>query len=382
MLNTHPENLDVWVLAGQSNMQGCGYLEGAPAPDERVWLFTMAGNWEIAEEPTHRLWESFTPVHKDFMRPALTEDLIGLSDEEIAAKGRREAVVGVSPGVAFGKTMAEATGKPVGLIAAAHGGTSLDQWSPGLKSQGGSSLYGSMLERIKRAGGSLRGILWYQGESDADESLSSTYAARLDRLIVEVRKDTGKADLPVIVVQIGRVIGWPEDACMPWNQVRKALYELPDRVPHTAATTAVDLSLADLIHVDTPSQIRLGKRLARAALSLTGQADIPAGPRVTGVERLESPPTLRVRCCGVVGGWLPQSNIWGFGLLDADGKLRADGQPFNAKRDPMDPASILVMFPGLPEGELTLGYGQGFNPYCNAVDEADMPLCSFEWKVG
>mgnify|MGYP000624347755 CR=1 FL=1 len=29
-------NHDVWVLAGQSNMQGCGWLKGALAPDERV----------------------------------------------------------------------------------------------------------------------------------------------------------------------------------------------------------------------------------------------------------------------------------------------------------------------------------------------------------
>ncbi len=28
-----------------------------------------------------------------------------------------------------------------------------------------------------------------------------------------------------------------------------------------------------------------------------------------------------------------------------------------------------------------LGYGEGLFPYCNVVDEADMPLCAFRWTM-
>ena len=66
--NPMTNGYDVWVLAGQSNMQGCGWLEGVLQPDPRVWTFTSAGEWQIAAEPLHRLWESFTHVHQDFMR--------------------------------------------------------------------------------------------------------------------------------------------------------------------------------------------------------------------------------------------------------------------------------------------------------------------------
>ena len=41
------------------------------------------------------------------------------------------------------KEMLRRTGVPQGLIACAHGGTSMAQWSPKLKRLGGDSLYGA-----------------------------------------------------------------------------------------------------------------------------------------------------------------------------------------------------------------------------------------------
>ncbi len=252
-------NLDVWVLAGQSNMQGCGWLDGVLQPDERVWSFSSAGRWEKAEEPLHRLWESFTPVHQKLMRWGMPDAEAAVTDQERAAEEARTRRTGSGLGIAFGQAMADNLGVPVGLIPAAHGGTSLEQWSPALKDTGGHSLYGGMLQRIQRAGGRLRGILWYQGESDAaDIQTARSYADRFDRWIASVRADTGIPDLPVIAVQIGRVIEpanragiWPG-----WDLVREALATLPVRVPRTAVTSAVDLSMVDMIHIDTSGLIR------------------------------------------------------------------------------------------------------------------------------
>ena len=66
--------LDTWILAGQSNMQGIGLLDTALPPDDRVWAFTMAGNWEVATEPLHPLWKSYTPVHAELMWGALSPE--------------------------------------------------------------------------------------------------------------------------------------------------------------------------------------------------------------------------------------------------------------------------------------------------------------------
>ena len=38
----------------------------------------------------------------------------------------------------------------------------------GVEGQGGDSLYGGMLRRFELAGGRVKGVLWYQGESDAN----------------------------------------------------------------------------------------------------------------------------------------------------------------------------------------------------------------------
>ena len=387
MSNLHnPKNngYDVWVLAGQSNMQGCGWLHGALPADERVWSFNSAGQWQIASEPLHKLWESFTPVHQELMRVWMPEADKQISNEEFARRENEARTTGSGLGLAFGVAMAEATGKPVGLIPAAHGGTSLDQWSPRLKGLGGRSLYGAMLQRIQAAGGNLRGILWYQGESDAGTmELGRSYAQRFDDWIAAARADTGIADLPVYVVQIGRVVEPPDrqGLWMSWDLVREALRTLPERVPHTAVTSAVDLPLVDLIHIDTGGLIRLGKRLAKLAL-----AGKQLGPQVASLERFKAPGGLsnavRLRFSEVTGSWNVKNNIRGFEARTA-GEYRAPLYPVNAWVDPHGDgdkdrrSDIIVLFNRELDAEVKLGYGLGLNPACDLADEADLPLCSF-----
>ena len=54
---------DIWVLAGQSNMEGVGDLVDVTPPNPRVMLMGMDGRWGIAEEPLHWLVDSPDPVH-------------------------------------------------------------------------------------------------------------------------------------------------------------------------------------------------------------------------------------------------------------------------------------------------------------------------------
>ena len=54
---------DLWVLAGQSNMEGVGDLIDVTPPHPRVMLLGMDGKWSPAEEPLHWLVDSPDPVH-------------------------------------------------------------------------------------------------------------------------------------------------------------------------------------------------------------------------------------------------------------------------------------------------------------------------------
>ena len=107
--------------------------------------------------------------------------------------------------------MVESTGVPVGLVACAHGGTSMEQWNPAKKEQGGNSLYGSMLRQVKQAGGKVKGVLWYQGESDAlgQGEAWKAYPRVFTDFIAAVRSDFGQPELPFYFVQIGRFVAGP-----------------------------------------------------------------------------------------------------------------------------------------------------------------------------
>ena len=200
-----PQDLDIWVLAGQSNMEGVGELTAALPPDPRVWSFTSAGHWEVAEEPLHRFWESMTPVHQHLRRPGLPAEQQGMSDAALAALERTERTHGTGLGLAFGMAMADATGTPVGLLPVAHGATTLEMWEPVAGDEVGSSLYGALQLRLRRAGGRLRGVLWYQGESECwDAALAASYARRFTAWVARLRADLGQPDLPVLTVQLGR----------------------------------------------------------------------------------------------------------------------------------------------------------------------------------
>ncbi len=107
---------DVWLLGGQSNMQGCGFFptQRLPAVDA-VRAFFMDDRWDTAVDPIHNMWACVDPVHIDLcggVRP-----------------GKAAPDWGVCAGPAFGQEMFKQTQVPQGLIACAHGGTSMTQWN-------------------------------------------------------------------------------------------------------------------------------------------------------------------------------------------------------------------------------------------------------------
>jgi len=224
---------DLWVLAGQSNMEGVGDLVDVTPPDPNVMLLGMDGTWKIAEEPLHWLVDSPDPVHSGDPK----------TRAERSAAQHKTRTKGAGLGLPFGVALHQMTNVPIGLVACAHGGTSMEQWNPAKKGKGGDSLYGSMLRQLKLAGGKFKGLLWYQGESDAlnKEEVWKAYPKVFDDFITAVRADIGQSDLPFYVVQIGRFINGMDSKG--WNFVQEAQRTLPDRIPNTAVISVVDLEL-------------------------------------------------------------------------------------------------------------------------------------------
>jgi type 1 glutamine amidotransferase len=332
----------------------------------------------------------------------------------------------------FAAAMVESTGVPIGLVACAHGGTSMEQWNPSHKDQGGNSLYGSMLRQVKLAGGKVKGVLWYQGESDAlvGGDPWKVYPKVFTNFIAAVRSDFGQAELPFYCVQIGRfVFGAPPKG---WNSVQDVQRLIPERVSNTAVVSVIDLELDDGIHVGTQGLKRAGQRLARIAQrELFGQVGattptldrVTAGPNNTLVVKFKGVNMGAAGPSGMGGlvaghsmagmasgrgmggfgagssganplpgarpatqgsafshdeyngiGLRPERHIAGFSIRKEDGTeipLIYEACVGTA-RDTV----ILKLDKPLPE-KAALWYGHGLYPYCNLTDGMDMAVPVF-----
>lgn len=231
----------LYLLIGQSNMAGRGKQYPAyHVSNDRILKFSAKDTWESATEPLH------------FDRLALAGQTTGL-------------------GMSFARAMADAdTNTVIGLIPCAVGGTPLARWVKG------GDLYTEAVRRARLAmkDGTLKGILWHQGENDAlAQQTASTYGTRLAKMIGDLRNDLGAGQTPFVVGKLGEFLqreAPPLQYAFPfWPEVNQQLERLPQRVPRTAVVESAELSCKeDRLHFDTPALRELGRRYAKAMLTL------------------------------------------------------------------------------------------------------------------
>ncbi|MEL6104713.1 MAG: sialate O-acetylesterase [Planctomycetota bacterium] len=236
---SEPENLHLFLLAGQSNMAGRGKIDAAQnKPHDRILMLNKAGDWVPATDPLH------------FDKPG---------------------IVGVGLARTFAQTLVERDSSiTIGLIPCAVGGSSISTWEPGgYHKQTKSSPFDDTLKRLKiaRRAGEVKAILWHQGESDSTAKNAPQYQERLDLLISRLRQASGGSEIPFLVGQLGQFEG------KPWNehrqQVDAAHRSLPDRISATAFISSKGLTdKGDQTHFSADSYRELGRRYASAFLSL------------------------------------------------------------------------------------------------------------------
>jgi len=84
---------DVWLLAGQSNMEGCGKMTGAAKTHPLIRAFSMRREWRLAKDPLHICPESPDACHSQGQQLSVRE----------AESRRRQNPKGVGPG-SFSRT--------------------------------------------------------------------------------------------------------------------------------------------------------------------------------------------------------------------------------------------------------------------------------------
>ncbi len=349
---------DLWVLAGQSNMEGVGDLTDVETPHPLVHSFGSREAWSPAEEPLHWLGESPRPIH---------HAIWGMPMPTTPAPRDPSRAKGAGLGLTFAKTMADAGGIPIGLIPSAHGGTSMQQWDPARRHLGGDSLYGATLERVRANGGKVAGILWYQGESDSNPTDTARYTSRMTDLIAAFRADFNQPDLPFHLVQLGGFVTEPDPALTAsWSRIRELQRLLAETIPYTAVVSAIDCGLDDGIHIDTASLKTLGRRLAAVALGH------PA-PTLASQVYDAAAAQIRLSYTHVQGHLTAPGRPAGFSLRRPD----QTEAPLIYKTELNGSDVILKLTEDISAQPLTLHYGYGLSPYCNITDTSGAAIPAF-----
>ena len=249
---TEEKVLDVYILAGQSNMDGW------------AWYTGLTPEQQLADPRVPLYWSGWGEFRS--LQPATTGGNIYFGPE-----------------VTLGRSMAEA-GAEVALVKHAVSGTDLAYyWYPGETPADETAGAGFVDLAETVAGAALRldatgrewrwgGFVWMQGESDATVlEMANAYEDNLRHLVDMVRELTETPELPAAIGMISTEPYWTYA-----DKVREAEQAVADGDPFifTVETDDLPRNEFDLAHYDGVSTRVLGARFATALLE---QRDIEAG---------------------------------------------------------------------------------------------------------
>ena len=219
-------DMDLYLLIGQSNMAGRGVLtDSNRVSAEGIFKLDAAGEWQVAEEPIH------------FDKPT---------------------IAGAGLAASFARVMADRReGVSIGLIPCAVGGTSINRWVES------GDLWSNAVARTRIAlrSGTLKGILWHQGEGDCSASAAPAWGAKFEGMIASFRREFGP--VPFVAGELGRYLsntGWPV--------INAHLHALEGKVPAYRVASSEGLTPnSDNVHFNTESLREFGLRYAEAMVS-------------------------------------------------------------------------------------------------------------------
>ncbi|MGC3978059.1 MAG: sialate O-acetylesterase [Paludibacteraceae bacterium] len=181
-------SLDLFLCIGQSNMAGAATLDASKGdydPVSNAFLFNSDNAFEIAKNGMNRYANVLTS----------TSQYYGLTYQ-------------------FAKKITAQTGKQIGLVVNARGGSSIELWDKA-GTDAGDTLYSKTMERALEAQkwGKYKAILWHQGE--ANRTSVAAYSPQLIQLVSNLRIDLNEPDLYFVAGQIGQ---WRADNA-PFNNL-------------------------------------------------------------------------------------------------------------------------------------------------------------------
>lgn len=235
----NPDSLYIFIMAGQSNMAGRGFVEPQDTLTyKRILTIDKSMEWIYAKEPLH------------FYEPSMT---------------------GLDCGMSFAKKLLDSIpeGISIAVIPCAVGGSSIEQWINN-ETFRGVTLLDNFKEKVGFAKdyGILKGIIWHQGESNAKSELIPKYSQRLDSLINAFRFLVKNDTLPIILGELGSY-SKPTEKQMRWDSINTVIQDIAWKDKNIALVETGDLKhKGDNVHFDSESQRILGERYAKKYLEI------------------------------------------------------------------------------------------------------------------
>ncbi|MEK0445909.1 MAG: hypothetical protein RLZZ399_1230 [Verrucomicrobiota bacterium] len=246
---------EVWLASGQSNME-LNLAQNFRVPGWAEALATSADPWV----------RQFTVIRNDKAKSA--KELAGvwrLANKENLTAHRVHGDSAV--GYFFARETRRRLNRPVGILHASIGATPIETWS-----KGGIG-FETMIKPM--APYSIRGFLWYQGESNVHRFTGSRYTSLFTENVAFWRSTWGRSDLPFLYVQIaphrystksappsnGRPIS-PLELPLFWEAQTAAL----KTIPHSGMAVIHD-TITDLDNIHPWNKRVPGERLALLAAS-------------------------------------------------------------------------------------------------------------------
>lgn len=208
-----PSKLRVFIMAGQSNMEGYGKISSDEGnPGSLVDIIQNDPNGEWSDVGSVGSWNTLDDVHLYFDHASGI-----ITDNITVGQGAYADLIG--PELMFAHQLDDYYDDPVLIIKTAWGGKSLavDFRPP---SAGGTTgpFYNEMIQIVEDVTQNLgtafpditvsdyelSGFAWFQGWNDgAEQSYLDEYESNLNHLINDIRADLGVSDLPVVVASSG-----------------------------------------------------------------------------------------------------------------------------------------------------------------------------------
>jgi hypothetical protein len=273
----------LFVLAGQSNMNGFGHTKDLPkninGSIDGVYIFQGHSDADDAPIAGQGQWEVVQPGHG-----------IGFSSDGIVNK--HSARFGVEMSFAH-KLGILYPNDNIAIIKYARSGSSIaleaarefGAWDPDYKTTTGVNQYDHFLNTLVNATGVMdidadgvsdtlipKGIIWMQGESDAahSERLANDYHSNLKRLMGSFRAALLVDDFPVVIGKISD--SWDNEVGKVWPFGELVQYAQEKFVVEDSNAAIIRATryyqYSDAWHYDSAGYIDLGERFADAVFGL------------------------------------------------------------------------------------------------------------------